>query len=122
MNWFKKVIEKIKALKKGTIIRTIIQFLSYVNQIIAIVGFQTFADNVIYQWITVILTIVITALSYWYNNDWSKAALTVKDIFDMLKDGKITYEEVQNFIKKYTPEKLEETKKEETVEKKEEDK
>lgn len=96
-----KIIEKIKSLKASTKIRTILQILAYVNQLIALLGNTTFANNVAYQWISFAFTVVITALSYWYNNDWSKAAQVCGDIFDMLKDGKITADELSAFIAKY---------------------
>lgn len=98
----KKIIAKLKSLDKGTIIRTVLQILIYINQIVAIIGRTSYADAAWYQWTTLILTIVITALSYWYNNDWSSAAQTVRDIFDMLSDGKITKEEIDDFIKKHS--------------------
>ena len=97
----KKIIEKIKSLKASTKIRTILQILAYANQLVALLGNTTFASNIAYQWISFAFTVVITALSYWYNNDWSKAAQVCGDIFDMLKDGKITYDELSAFIAKY---------------------
>lgn len=97
----KKIIDKIKSLDKGTVIRTVLQALVYINQIVALIGRTTFANAVWYQWMTLGLTIAITALTYWYNNDWSSAAQTVRDIFDMLSDGKITKEEIDEFIKKH---------------------
>lgn len=97
----KKIIEKLKAVGAGTIIRTILQFLVYVNQFVALLGMKSFADSPIYQWITFGITIVITVLSYWFNNDWTNGALLVKDVFDMLKDGKVTPEEIQAFVAKY---------------------
>lgn len=84
-----------------TIIRTVLQGLAYVNQFIAILGNSSFASSPVYQWISFGITVVVTLLTYWYNNDWSNAAITVRDIFDMMKDGKITKEEVDDFIKKY---------------------
>lgn len=97
----KKIIAKLESLKAGTIVRTILQILAYINQFVALLGSTTFADNPVYQWISFGLTIVITAVSYWYNNDWSRFAQMSGDVFDMLKDGKITQDELTNFINKY---------------------
>ncbi len=97
----KKIIEKLKSLDKGTVIRTVLQILVYINQIVALIGRTTFANAVWYQWVTLGLTIAITGLSYWYNNDWSSIAQVTRDIFDMLEDGKITKEEIDEFIKKH---------------------
>lgn len=88
-----------KKMKLGTIIRTILQVLTYINQIVAIV-FQSIGktDNPVYLWISVIITVIVTTITYWYNNDWSNLAKTTGEIFDMVKDGKITKEELDNFI------------------------
>ena len=101
----KKIIEKLKSLSAGTTIRTILQILIYINQFIAILGSSSFASSPVYQWISFGVTLVITALTYWYNNDWTKAAQTSEEIFDMLKDGKITYEEMKKFIEEHNKEK-----------------
>lgn len=100
----KKFFEKIKSLDTGTKVRTIIQFLSYINQAVALIGMSSYASSPVYQWISFGITLVITLIGYWYNNDWSKTAMLARDIFDMLADGKITQEEVQAFIEKNQPE------------------
>lgn len=97
----KKLFEKLKSIDKGTIIRTILQILAYANQLVAVSGRNTFASSPVYQWISLIVTVVITAIAYWFNNDWSKFAIMARDIFDMLKDGKITKEELSAFIEKH---------------------
>ena len=97
----KKILDTIRRLKAGTVIRTILQVLVYVNQAVALLGNTTFANNIVYQWISFALTVVITALSYWYNNDWTQFAHMSSDIFDMLKDGKITPQELEDFMAKY---------------------
>lgn len=102
INFIKNIIAKIKSLDKGTICRTIFQIAAYVNQFIAIIGNTSFASSPVYQWITFAITLIVTAVTYWYNNDWSNAAILARDIFDMLEDGKITEKEVENFIKKHT--------------------
>lgn len=97
----KKFIEKIKLLDKGTICRTVLQAAAYINQFIALIGSTSFASSPVYQWVSFIFTLIVTAVTYWYNNDWTNGALLVRDIFDMLRDGKITDEEVTEFIKNH---------------------
>ncbi len=87
--------------RHGTIVRTILQVLVYLNQCVALFGKTSFASSPVYQWISFILTIVITAISYWYNNDWTSAAKTASEVYDILKDGKVTKEEVTEFINKH---------------------
>lgn len=99
--FFKKIIDKIKSLDKGTICRTILQIATYVNQVIALVGMTSFASSPVYQWITFGVTLVVTAVSYWYNNDWTNFAQLAGEILDMLSDGKITKKELEEFIQKH---------------------
>ena len=90
--------KNIKSPKIGTIVRTILQVLAYANQVVALIGQTTFASAVWYQWVSFGLTLAITIISYWYNNDWTNFAKVSSEIFDMLKDGKITEDEVKKFV------------------------
>lgn len=96
----KNLLKFLKDLDRGTVIRTLLQFLVYINQGVALFSELPISNSSVYQWITAIITILITAIGYWYNNDWTKAARMARDIFDMVKDGTITEEEVSAF-KKY---------------------
>ena len=90
--------KNIKSPKIGTIVRTILQVLAYANQVVALIGQTTFASAVWYQWVSFGITLAITIISYWYNNDWTNFAKVSSEIFDMLKDGKITEDEVKKFV------------------------
>lgn len=107
-------MEKLKNIDKGTLIRTILQVLVYINQIVALIGQSSYANALWYQIVTVVLTILITVFTYWYNNDWSNFALLTRDVFDMLKDGKITSEEMNEFINKHKIVKKEDMKEDES--------
>lgn len=97
---FKKIVEKIKSLDKGTILRTILAILTLANQVVALVGRTSFASASWYQWLSFGLTLAMMVVSYWYNNDWSKLAQVARDVFDAMKDGKITEEEAKKLIDK----------------------
>lgn len=97
----KKFIEKLKSLDKGTILRTILQILTYANQVVALIGRTTFASAMWYQILSLILSIAISAITYWYNNDWTNGAMLARDVFDMVKDGKVTEDEVKEFLDKH---------------------
>lgn len=97
----KKLIEKLKTLDKGTIVRTLLQILVYINQLVALLAQTPFTASPVYQWITFVVTLLITGITYWYNNDWTKFAQVSGSIFKMLKDGKITEDEIQEFITTY---------------------
>ena len=93
------MIKKLKSLKSGTIIRTVLQFLAYVNQIVALICQAAgVTDSKAYLWASAGITIVITIISYWYNNDWTNLAQLTGEAFDMVKDGKITKEELEEFL------------------------
>ena len=89
-------------IKVSTIIRTILQITVYLNQIVAVICQSLkLTDNLIYLIISTVFTIIITTITYWYNNDWSSLAKATGEIFDMVKDGKITKEELQDFLNKH---------------------
>lgn len=87
-----------KKIDKGTVYRTILQVAVYINQLIALLGATSFATSPIYQWATFIVTVIITGVTYWYNNDWTKGAKLAGEILDMFSDKKLTKEEIEEFI------------------------
>ena len=95
-------MKKETKLKISMIIRTVMLVLTYINQIMAIICQQIgVTDTTVYMWISAILTIIITIITYWYNNDWSSLAKLTGKVFDMCKDGKITTEEITSLIEKH---------------------
>lgn len=96
-----KIIAKIKQLDKGTICRTILQFGAYANQLIALIGRTSYADSTPYQIISFVVTTIVTAVGYWYNNNWSGLAILAGRFFKMLRDGTITPDEANQFMDDY---------------------
>ena len=90
----KCVIAKIKAIDKKTLCRTFLQFLAYVNQIIALIGQTTWANAEWYQWVSFGFTAAITIVTWWNNNDITAFARLGTRVLDALEDGTITEEEV----------------------------
>lgn len=113
---FKKIIEKLKSLSKGTWLRTVLMFLAIANDIVVAIG-KVFGVAVVsepwYIIMSLILTVITMILSYWYNNDWSKLAQATGEIFDMTKDGKITQDELKDFVDKHKEPTVDDTKGEE---------
>ena len=97
-------MNKLKQLKPAMILRTVLQVLAYINQVIAIMGQSSWASAPWYQWVSLGVTVLITVISYWYNNDWTNLAISTGDVYDMVKDGKITQEELEEFINKHKKE------------------
>jgi SPP1 family holin len=91
-------MEKFK-IKIGTIIRVILQLLAYANQLIALLGSTSFASSPVYQWISFGITVAITLLTFWKDNDFTKSAIMMSEIFKALKDGKLSEEEKNQLIK-----------------------
>jgi SPP1 family holin len=96
----KKIIEKIKSLDKGTIIRTALLVCAYVNQIVALIGMTSFASSPVYQTITVVVTIAISAITAWKNNDFTHLAQLAGAVLSALKDGKVDEGEVKALLDK----------------------
>ena len=96
----KNLISKIKAIDKKTLCRTILQFLAYVNQIIALIGQTTWANAAWYQWVSFGFTAAITIVTAWENNDWTYFAKLGTKVLDALEDGKLTKEEVIEMLEK----------------------
>lgn len=97
----KKFWEWLKSLDKGTILRTVLQILAYANQIVAIIGSTSFANAEWYQWLSVGITFAITAITWWYNNDFTSAAQWGTRVLEALKDGKITEDEIKELLGKH---------------------
>lgn len=96
----KKIIERIKSIDKGTMIRTLSLILAISNQIIAVLGATSYADALWYQIASLVVTIVTAIVAAWNNNDFTSAAKLGTKVLDALQDGKITPEEVQELLDK----------------------
>lgn len=94
----KNLISKIKFIDKKTLCRTVLQFLAYVNQIIALIGQTTWANAGWYQWLSFGFTAAITIVTWWNNNDFTGFARLGTRVLDALEDGKITEEEVKSLL------------------------
>jgi SPP1 family holin len=95
-----KIIEKLKTIDKGTIIRTVTLILALCNQFVAVIGASTFANAVWYQVFSLAVTIASALFSAWKNNDFTKFAQLGSGVLHALKDGKITEDEVKELLNK----------------------
>lgn len=92
-------------LSLATKLRTILQVLAYVNQFLIVLGTSPLGNSPVYQMVSLVIVIAITAVTYWYNNDWTGLAKVSTEIFDMLKDGSISNEEMNEFIESHSTKK-----------------
>lgn len=110
----KNFFEKFKMRDKGTILRTIFLVLALANYILSIVSTTAFGVSSVYQWVSFGVFVLMVIISYWYNNNWTGFASLAEDIFNMLSDGKITADELKEFMAKHKKDLLDTSKKDET--------
>ena len=101
----KKLVEKIKSLDKGTVIRSVMLVLALANQIIAVLGATSYASAPWYQISSIVVTAVTSLFTAWKNNDFTTFAKLGTGVLHALKDGKITPDEVTDLLEKSTEEK-----------------
>lgn len=92
---------KFKMQDKGTVLRTIFYVLALSNYIVSIIGKYCWGTSIAYEWTSFAIFLLMSLVTYWYNNNWTGFASLAEDVLDMLKDGKITNEELQNFLAKH---------------------
>jgi len=88
-------------MKKSTIIRTITLIIALLNQCVAVFIHFGITEDPTYQAITVIITTITATLSWYCNNDVTKCKVKTGNMTKMLKDNKITQEEVEELIKNH---------------------
>lgn len=88
-------------IKASTIARIGALLVALVNQCLAIFGKASlpFTENMAYQIISLVITIVTAAIACWENQDVTQIARLTGRIFDALDDGKITEEEIEAIVK-----------------------
>lgn len=88
-----------KKVKTGTIVRTVALIVVLINQILAIFGKGLpFAEDAVYQVVSVILTAGVSLVTAWKNNDYTSFAILSGKVLSALKDGKLTKEEVEDLL------------------------
>ena len=94
----KNLMQKIKNLDKGTIIRTAALAAAILNQIVAVIGATSFAGAMWYQILSISATVITAVIAAWENNDFTYFARLGTKVIDALQDGKITPDEVKNLF------------------------
>ena len=94
----KNIIEKLKQVDKGTIIRSAALVVSILNNIAAVIATACGANTIAYLVIASVATVVSALIAGWENNDWTEAARLGTGVLDALQDGKITKDEVEALL------------------------
>lgn len=76
-------------ISSGTVARTIVLILALINQVFAITGKGTIdiADETIYQLCSLGATVVASAVAWWKNNSFTKAAIAGDEVVQSIKSG-----------------------------------
>ena len=87
-------------IKVATIARIGALVVAIANEILAFLGKDAlpFTENMVYQVISLVFTIVVAAINCWYNQDVSQPALICGKIFDAMKDGNLSEKEIEAIV------------------------
>lgn len=78
-----------KKISTDTIIRTIVLIIALVNQILTSLGKNPlpFSDDMIYEAVTLVVTIGASVWAWWKNNSFTSAAIEADTVLQELKKG-----------------------------------
>ncbi|MBQ9742909.1 MAG: phage holin [Ruminococcus sp.] len=86
---------------KGLIVRLVFFIVSMINTILTVSGINPLAvsDSDIYQFVSVMVTVVISVWTMWKNNNFTPAARMAQIILDKIKSGEISSQRLQAYLK-----------------------
>lgn len=95
-----KIIETLKKIKPHTWVSVIMVIISVVNYVLTAMGkpIINFGEDVITYGVNTVLNLIFIAYPMWKNNSVTENAIIVDDVLYMLRDGKISKEELEQFI------------------------
>lgn len=106
MNKVKNFLEQInvKDIKASTYVSAIVLIFTMVNYVLNIMGKPVINinENEIAAWVTAIVGVVGIVYSWYHNQSISHPAQVADDIMKILKDGRITISELEDFIARYS--------------------
>ena len=85
---------------KSTIIRMIVLGITLLNQVLVAFGVNPlpFSNEVLYEIVSIIITIGVSLYTAWKNNSWTIAAKIGDKIMHAIKNGSLTAEKVEDFL------------------------
>lgn len=106
MNKLKNFLEQInvKDIKASTYVSAVVLIFTMVNYVLNIMGKPVINinENEIAAWVTAIVGIVGIIYSWYKNQSITHPAQVADDIMKILKDGRITISELEDFIARYS--------------------
>lgn len=117
MNKLKNFLEQInvKDIKASTYVSAVVLIFTMVNYVLNIMGKPVINinENEIAAWVTAIVGVAGIIYSWYKNQSITKPAQVADDVMQILKDGKITLAELEDFVAKYSEQDTEDTEDEE---------
>lgn len=105
----KKILDNIKDInfaniKISTYVSFVVIVLTIVNYILTAMGkpVVNISEGTLTAWVTVVIGILGIAYGWWKNQSVTKPAQVVDDVLAILKDGKITIDELNEFIAEHS--------------------
>ena len=106
MNKLKKFLSQInvKDIKPSTYVSAVVLIFTMVNNVLNIMGKPVINinENEIAAWVTAIVGVVGIIYSWYKNQSITHPAQVADDIMKILKDGRITISELEDFIARYS--------------------
>lgn len=106
MNKLKKFLSQInvKDIKPSTYVSAVVLIFTMVNYVLNIMGKPVINinENEISAWVTAIVGVVGIIYSWYKNQSITRPAQVADDIMKILKDGRITISELEDFIARYS--------------------
>lgn len=106
MNKLKNFLEQInvKDIKASTYVSAVVLIFTMVNYVLNIMGKPVINinENEIAAWVTSIVGVAGIIYSWYKNQSITKPAQVADDVMQILKDGKITLAELEDFVAKYS--------------------
>ena len=106
MNKLKKFLSQInvKDIKPSTYVSAVVLIFTMVNYVLNIMGEPVINinENEIAAWVTAIVGVVGIIYSWYKNQSITHPAQVADDIMKILKDGRITISELEDFIARYS--------------------
>lgn len=106
MNKLKKFLSQInvKDIKPSTYVSAVVLIFTMVNYVLNIMGKPVINinENEIAAWVTAIVSVVGIVYSWYKNQSITHPAQVADDVMKILKDGRITISELEDFIARYS--------------------
>lgn len=106
MNKLKNFLEQInvKDIKASTYVSAVVLIFTMVNYVLNIIGKPVINinENEITAWVTAIVGVVGIVYSWYKNQSITHPAQVADDVMKILKDGRITISELEDFIARYS--------------------